>query len=441
MEYITKFTQSNLYRKKIHDLIPGGAHTYSKGDDQYPELSPAAIKCGKGAWVWDIDDNKYLDCGMGLTSVSLGHAYEPVLERVREELSRGVNFQRPSQIEMEMAETFLPLVPNHQMIKYAKNGSTATTAAVKLARGFTGRTLIALPFDHPFYSYDDWFIGTRPCNLGVPEQITSLTVGFDSNNLDTLEALFKKHPGQIAAVISEPQKNPKIAKEYMQRQQDLARNNGALYILDEMITGFKTHLPGSFMKYGIDPDLATWGKGIANGFSFCALTGKKKVMEIGGINRPGQEKLFLISSTHGGETHAIAAGLATIAEFKKHNVIEHNQKVGQELIDKCKAVTTKKGLSSFVEVDGYNWMVVFKFHAKEEKGSMGFYTLAQQEMIKRGVLFPGVLAPSFSHGAKEIDHFVEAYGEMLDVYAKALESGYQKFLVGPESKAVFRKYL
>ena len=134
---ITNFAKSDVYRSHIHDLIPGGAHTYSKGDDQFPALAPAAISHGKGAMVWDIDGNEFLDCSMGLTSVSLGHAYEPVLEAVRKELLNGVNFQRPAKIEMEMAEKFLELVPGHQMIKFSKNGSTATTAAVKLARAYT----------------------------------------------------------------------------------------------------------------------------------------------------------------------------------------------------------------------------------------------------------------------------------------------------------------
>src|SRR6476660_6176141 len=123
---VSNYHRSEKYRKKIHDLIPGGAHTYSKGDDQFPQIAPAAIAYGKGGYVWDVDDNKFLDCSMGLTSVVLGHAYEPVVNRVKQELDKGVNFQRPAYIEMEMAERFLSLVPQHQMIKFAKNGSTVT---------------------------------------------------------------------------------------------------------------------------------------------------------------------------------------------------------------------------------------------------------------------------------------------------------------------------
>ena len=163
--HITNFKKSNEYRSIIHDLIPGGAHTYSKGDDQFPINSPAAITHGKGPYVWDLDGNKYFDALMGLTSVSLGHAYEPVLERVREELLKGSNFSRPSVIEREIAERFLSLIPQHDMIKFAKNGSVVTTAAIKLARAATGRSIVARTAEHPFYSYDDWFIGSQTMNI------------------------------------------------------------------------------------------------------------------------------------------------------------------------------------------------------------------------------------------------------------------------------------
>ena len=187
---ITNFTKSDDYRSSIHKLIPGGSHTYSKGDDQFPLLSPAAISHGKGSNIWDIDGNQYLDCTMGLSTVSLGHAYLPVVNAVKEELERGINFQRPSKLEKEMAVEFLALLPQHDMIKFAKNGSTVTTAAIKLARAKTGRKIVAFPSDHPFYSYDDWFIVSTPCNKGVPEDFSKLSVTFKSCDLNSLKQLF-----------------------------------------------------------------------------------------------------------------------------------------------------------------------------------------------------------------------------------------------------------
>ncbi|QJB34112.1 glutamate-1-semialdehyde 2,1-aminomutase [Chitinophaga oryzae] len=438
---ITDFNMSNQYRAKIHELIPGGAHTYSKGDDQFPQLSPAAIAYGKGAHVWDIDGNKFLDCSMGLTSVSLGHAYEPVLERVREELAKGVNFQRPAYIEMEMAEAFLALIPCHQMIKFAKNGSTVTTAAIKLARAYTGRRMVAFPSDHPFYSYDDWFIGQTACSKGVPPENAVLSVTYKSDDLVSLTELFEKYPGQIAGVISEPEKNFGLSENYLQQAIDLAHKHGALYIVDEMITGFKTDFPGSIKKYNVQPDLATWGKGIANGFSFCALTGKREIMDLGGIKNEGQEKVFLTSTTHGGETHAIAAGLATIKEFQEKNVIKHNHRIGDYFLTRVNAEISASGLNDQVQMAACNWMPVFIFKDASGVPSMGLRTLFLQEMIARGVLFQGSFVPCFSHTTDDIDFFAEAFRASLERYKEGLAVGYEKLLTGSPVKPVFRKYI
>jgi glutamate-1-semialdehyde aminotransferase/spore coat polysaccharide biosynthesis protein SpsF (cytidylyltransferase family) len=446
---ITNFKESDAYRKSIHHLIPGGAHTYSKGDDQFPELSPAAIAYGKGSHLWDIDGNEYLDCSMGLTSISLGHAYKPVVDRIKEELDNGVNFQRPSILEKEMAETFLSLVPQHDMVKFAKNGSIVTTAAVKLARAFTGKKLVAFPGDHPFYSYDDWFIGTTQCNKGVPQEITDLSVTFTSYDIESLKKLFEKYPGQIACIITEPEKNSygdrTLTDEdigtFLKEAIELAHANGALFIADEMITGFKTGFPGSISKYGIDPDMATWGKGIGNGFSFCALTGKKSIMELGSITRTGEEKVFLISTTHGGETTAIAAALATIKEFKEKNVLQHLHQVGDKLLELTKRLVHNHGLEKHIDVFDCNWMPAFAFKDAQEKACQGFRTLFMQEMIKRGVLFQGFFVPCFSHTEDDIYYFAKTFNESLEVYKKALTDGYEKYLVGSPAKAVFRKVL
>lgn len=438
---ISNYKNSEQYRSKIHQLIPGGAHTYSKGDDQFPELSPAAISHGKHAHVWDIDGNKFLDCSMGLTSVSLGHAYEPVLEAVRKELEKGVNFQRPSYIELEMAEKFLALVPCHDMIKFAKNGSIVTTAAVKLARAFTRRKLIAFPYDHPFYSYDDWFIGRTVCNKGVPDEISALSVTYKADDLDSLKALFEKYPNQIAGVISEPEKASPLPENYLRDAIAFVQSEGAVYILDEMITGFKTDFPGSIKKYNVKPDIATWGKGIANGFSFSAMTGTKEIMSLGGILAEGEEKVFLTSTTHGGETHAIAAGLATIRVFQEQNVIHHNHTIGDYLIKKSNDVIRSKGLHDYVEVIGANWMPLYVFRNSKKEICMGMRTLMMQEMIGRGVLFQGAFVPCFTHSASDVDFLVEAFSESLDVFSSALADGYKKWLKGKEVKPVFRKHL
>ncbi len=441
MKQITNFKKSDEYRKHIHDLIPGGAHTYSKGDDQFPALSPASITHGKGSHVWDEDGNEYIECLGGLASISLGHAYEPVIERITQELKKGNNFSRPSIIEKEIAENFLANISGHDMIKFAKNGSVVTTAAVKLARAFTGRKLVARPAEHPFYSYDDWFIGSTDVKSGIPNDISNLTVTFKSDNLESLKELFNQYPNQIACVISEPEKFNVLEPNFLKDAIDLVHKNGALWIMDEMITGYRTAFPGSMKKYNVVPDMTTWGKGIANGFSFCCLTGKKEVMELGGIRNTGKEKLFLISTTHGGETCSIAAALATMDEFKKHNVVEHNQSLGQKFIDGSKKIIEQHELSHSIKNLQFNWHASLGYFDNEGNNSFGLRTLFHQEMIKRGVLFQGIFCPHFSHSEKDVEHILNAIDESCVVYKKGLDEGYDKYLIGEPIKPVFRKYI
>ncbi len=438
---ITNFKRSDEYRNVIHDLIPGGAHTYSKGDDQFPILSPAAITHGKGARVWDPDGNEYIECLGGLASISLGHAYEPVVERVIQELHKGNNFSRPSVIEREVAERFLANVPGHDMIKFAKNGSVVTTAAVKLARAFTGRKLVARPIDHPFYSYDDWFIGSTDVKSGIPQDISALTVTYRSDDMQSLRDLFEQYPTEIACVISEPEKFNVLPENYLADAIELAHKHGTLWIMDEMITGYKTDYPGSMKRYNLVPDIATWGKGIANGFSFCCMTGKKEVLELGGIRKSGNEKLFLVSTTHGGETCSIAAAIATMDEFEKQDVVGHNQKLGQLFIDGSKDIIARNGLQNNIRNMQFNWHASLGYFDHEGNNSFGLRTLFHQEMIKRGVLFQGVFCPHFSHTEEEVNYVLQAMDESCVIFKKGLEDGYERYLVGEPIKPVFRKYI
>ena len=438
---ITNFSRSDEYRSAIHDLIPGGAHTYSKGDDQFPIHSPAAIIHGKGSRVWDPDGNEYIECLGGLASISLGHAYEPVVERVVEELKRGNNFSRPSVIEREVAERFLANVPGHDMIKFAKNGSVVTTAAVKLARAFTGRKIVARPIDHPFYSYDDWFIGSTDVKSGIPSDISALTVTYKSDDIQSLLDLFDRYPTEIACVISEPEKFNVLPENYLKDAIALAHKHGALWIMDEMITGYKTAYPGSMTKYDVMPDIATWGKGIANGFSFCCMTGKKEVLELGGIRNAGKEKLFLVSTTHGGETCSIAAAIATMDEFEKHDVVGHNQRMGQLFIDGSREIIARHGLSNHIRNMQFNWHASLGYFDQEGNNSFGLRTLFHQELIAKGVLFQGIFCPHFSHSEEDVKYILQAMDESCEVFKKGLEDGYERYLVGEPIKPVFRKYI
>ena len=440
MKRITRFDKSRAFSREIHDLIPGGAHTYSKGDDQFPENAPAAITHGKGARVWDLDGNEYVDCSMGLTSVSIGHGYEPVVRAVCEAAAQGTNFQRPAAIELEAARVFLETVDAGDMVKFAKNGSTVTTAAVKLARAYTGRGRVALCREHNFFSYDDWFIVTTPTDFGIPAQTRELTAMFGYNDLASVEALFKERDHDIACLIMEPLKFDPPKEGFLEGVRDLCREHGVVFILDEMISGFKWSVKGASHHLGVKADITTWGKGIANGFSACALTGRADIMELGGIRREGGKKLFLISTTHGAETTGLAAMLQTIEEFRRNDMIADNWRRGAALKKRLQMSIDGRGLGAHLELAGDDCLFALMCRDAGGQPSDAYRTLVMQEMIARGVLFQGLFYPTWSHRQPELDQIALAFDEACDVYRQAIDRGScDGLLVGAPAKPVFRR--
>src|SRR3984957_6797941 len=287
-------------QRRAHELIPGGAHTYSKGDDQFPECAPPFIERGKGCHAWDIDGNEFIEYGMGLRAVTLGHAFEPVVEAAYQQMQRGANFTRPARIEVEAADEFLRLVDGADMVKFAKNGSDVTTAAVKLARAYTGGDLVGIWGDQPFFSTDDWFIGTTEMNAGIPQAVINMTLKFRYNDIESLRELIEKHPGQIACVLMEAETTTPPTAGYLEAVKELCERHGMVLIFDEMITGFRWHLSGAQKFHGVIPHLSTFGKAMGNGFAIAALVGKREFMRLGGIDHD-QPRVFLLSTTHGAE--------------------------------------------------------------------------------------------------------------------------------------------
>ncbi len=431
--------RSERLRQQAHDLIPAGCHTYSKGDDQFPERAPRFIARARGSHCWDLDGNEFVDWGMGLRSVILGHAYPAVLDAVRGQLELGSNFTRPAPIEVELAELLVDLIPSAEMVKFAKNGSDVTSAAVRLARAYTGRDYVARCRDNPFFSVHDWFIGSTPANGGIPARVQDLTLMFDYNRLETLEALFERHPGQIACVILEPVSTHAPHPGYLQAVRDLTRRHGAVLIFDEIISGFRWHLRGAQSYFGVTPDLSTFAKAIANGFSVSALVGRRDIMELGGL-RHDRRKVFLLSATHGGETHALAACIATIDELRARDVVAHLWRIGQSLKDGFNALARELAVAEHVSLEGYpcSPYLVTKDHAGQ--ASMEYRTLFLQETIAGGVLMPWV-AISYSHTPADVEQTLEASRRAMLVYRQALEKeSARPFFDGPAVKPVFRPY-
>jgi glutamate-1-semialdehyde 2,1-aminomutase len=435
---VTDFPRSSQLRQKAHRLIPGGSHTYAKGDDQYPQLAPGFIEAGKGCVVRDVDGNEFIEYGMGLRAVTLGHAFEPVLAAVRSQLELGSNFTRPASIEVHCAEEFLSIIKSAEMVKFAKDGSTVNTAAVRLARAYTGRELVAICADDPFLSYNDWFIGTTPMPGGIPMANRRMVVTFPYNNIDAVRRMFAEHPGAIACVMLELERTVAPTENFLSDLRDLCSKHGTLLIADEMITGFRWHLGGAQKYHGIEPDLSTFGKAIANGFSVSALAGRREIMELGGISH-NRERVFLLSTTHGAEAHALAAAIKTMQIYKEKDVIGHLHQQGSRLQEAIGKVAAANRVGDHFEVVGKPCNLVYVTRDDQLRPSQAYRALFLQELIRHGVLAPSFVV-SFSHMDDHIDQTIEAIDAALWVYRRALDEGIDRYLVGPPVKPVFRPY-
>ncbi|MEU6120434.1 glutamate-1-semialdehyde 2,1-aminomutase [Streptomyces sp. NPDC047123] len=429
--------RSRQANERLHALVPGGAHTYAKGDDQYPEDLAPVISHGRGAHVWDVDGNRYIEYGSGLRSVSLGHAHPGVLEAVRHQLDRGSNFVRPSVVEVEAAERFLATVPTAEMVKFAKNGSDATTAAVRLARAATGRPRVALCGDHPFFSVDDWFIGTTPMPAGIPESTNDLTVAFPYGDLAATEELLTRYRDEIACLILEPATHTEPPPGYLAGLRELADRHGCVLVFDEMITGFRWSEAGAQSLYGVVPDLSTFGKALGNGFAVSALAGRRELMEHGGLRHSG-DRVFLLSTTHGAETHSLAAAMAVQTIYTKEGITARLHALGERLAAGVREVAAGMGVADHVVVRGRSSNLVFATLDENGQPSQAYRTLFLRRLLAGGVLAPSFVVSSALEAA-DIDRTVEVVAEACAVYRKALDAGDPTPWVGGRPvKPVFR---
>ncbi|MFE9780064.1 glutamate-1-semialdehyde 2,1-aminomutase [Streptomyces sp. NPDC005775] len=430
--------QSRLANERLHAMIPGGAHTYAKGDDQYPADLAPVISHGRGAHVWDVDGNRYIEYGSGLRSVSLGHAHPRVVEAVRREVGRGSNFVRPSLVEVEAAERFLATVPTAEMVKFAKNGSDATTAAVRLARAATGRPRVALCAGHPFFSVDDWFIGTTPMSAGVPAAVNELTVAFPYGDLAATQELLARYQDEVACLILEPATHTEPPPGYLAGLRELADRHGCVLIFDEMITGFRWSEAGAQGLYGVVPDLSTFGKALGNGCAVSALAGRRDLMERGGLRHSG-DRVFLLSTTHGAETHSLAAAMAVQAVYVEEGITARLHALGERLAAGVREAAATMGVGDHVVVRGRASNLVFATLDEDRQPSQRYRTLFLRQLLMGGVLAPSFVVSS-ALGDADIDHTVDVVAQACAVYRKALEAADPApWLGGRPVKPVFRR--
>ena len=429
-------SRSLRHQQRAHAVIPGAAHTYAKGDDQFPLGLAPVIARGDGCRVRDLDGNEYLEFGAGVRSVILGHAHPRVCQAAQDALWRGTNFARPAAIELEAAECFLRHVPSAEMVKFAKNGSDATTAAVKLARAVTRRQRVAVCGDQPFFSVDDWFIATADMPAGIPPGVGPLTVPFRYDDAADLERVLSG--GDVACVVMEAERDTPPSPGYLASVRRLCDRYGAVLVIDETIAGFRLAVGGGHMLHDLRPDLTTWGKGIANGFSVSALAGRRDLMERGGLSTD-QERVFLLSLTHGGETHALAAAMATMDEVAEQRVCARLVAAGRRLAGAVDAAARAEGVGEFFHTAGHPSNLIYVTKDAEGDRSQEFRTLFLQETVRRGLIAPNLVVGA-AHTDADLDLAAAKIGEALRVYRRALEEGVDRHLVGRPVRPVFRRF-
>lgn len=417
---VRSFRASARAQHRLHELVPSGAHTYARASDQYPEgMAPVLVR-GRGARVQDVDGNWFVEYGMGLRAVTLGHAYGPVVEAVARAAGDGVSFTRPSTMELAAAERLVAQVPGADMVKFAKNGSDATTAAVKLARAATGRTRVAVCGDHPFFSTDDWFIATTDMDAGIPSRVGSDTVTFAYDDLASLRAVLGAEP--VAAIVMEAATATREPSPgYLAGVRALADEFGAVLVFDEIITGMRWSAGGAQSVYGVTPDLSTWGKGLGNGFAVAALAGRRELMELGGL-RTGADRVFLLSTTNGPETTGLAAYLAVADAYGSRDVVGEMEAAGRRLAAGVERAAAAAGVGGYVTVHGRPSCMVFATRDPDGSPSQAYRALFLQELLRHGVLGQSFVV-SAAHTDDDVDATIDAVAAACEVYARAIAAG------------------
>jgi glutamate-1-semialdehyde aminotransferase len=415
--------------RRGRELIPGASQTLSKGPTQWVQgVAPAYLQRAQGAYVWDVDGNRYLDFPMALGPILLGHRHPAVERAIVEQLRSGIVFSLPHPIEIEVAERIVAVVPGAERVRFAKSGSDATSAAVRLARAHTGRERVIVT---GYHGWHDWYIGSTSRRLGVPRAVRSLVEPVAFGDLAALAVALERHPGEVACVVCEPIGAGKPVPALLKEMVELAHRHGALVVFDEVISGFRLALGGAQEHFGVRADLVCFGKALGNGMPISALAGPANLMD------ELQDVFF--SGTHGGETLSLAAARATLEVLAGEPVHEHLWRLGRRLQKGVLAAIERHGLERWVSCSGAApWTIVSVREPDPGSGTLPAKSLLQQEMIKREILFNGSNFISWGHTEIDIDLAIDAYDGAFEVLACALPDNIERYLQGPPVTPAFR---
>ena len=404
------FSKSTLLLEQTEHIIPLGSQTFSKSRVNFPVgQAPLFVTHAEGCQIWDVDGNQYIDFINGLLSVTLGYQNPLVDKAVIQQLQKGVTFSLPHTLEREVAELIVELVPCAEMVRFGKNGTDATSAAIRLSRAYTGKDHIAVC---GYHGWQDWYIGSTSRNLGVPKSTQELTHTFTYNDLDSLRRIFEEHNDQIAAVILEPMNTTEPSPGFLSGIRELCDKHGAVMVFDETITGFRFAKGGAQSLFNVIPDLATFGKGMSNGFPLSAVTGRKEIMKV-------MNDIFF-SGTFGGETLSLAASKAVLEEIKADRVIPKLIETGQRILDEVNRLIQKHQVK-WLQISGHPTWSLLAFSNTEHYSLWQIKTFFMQEMLKRGILIQASHNVSCAHTEADLDHLIVCYEEVLPLINEALK--------------------
>jgi glutamate-1-semialdehyde 2,1-aminomutase len=408
-----RYEKSTEFLTRAEATIPIGSQTFSKSRTQYPVgISPLFATRAKGPYLWDLDGNKYIDLVSNLASITLGYRNRKVDSAVRKQMNLGNGFSLPSTLEAIVAEKITSLVPSAEMVRFGKNGTDATSAAIRLARAYTGRDYVAVC---GYHGWQDWFIGSTSRNKGVPKKTSALTLTFKYNDIKSLEKIFSKHPKGIAAVILEPMTNEFPENKFLEKTKRLCRKYGAVLIFDETITGFRFSRGGAQEVFQVTPDLSTFGKGIANGYPLSVVCGSREIMR-------EMENIFF-SGTFGGELLSLAAANVVLGMHQKDEISPRLNKYGEELSQDLQKVIDQADMSDLLEIKGHPTWKFLEWKDGSEFTTPELKTYFMQEMFRRGILILSTHNVTLAHNEKIRGVIISKYKRVLTLMKKAISAG------------------
>ena len=422
-------SRSREYSERAFKVIPCGTNCLSRGRDNWVQgVSPSFIQRGEGAYVYDVDGNRYIDFACGLGPVILGYNHPVVKEAVIRQLEQGNVFALCHPLEVELSELLIDMIPCGEMVRLGRNGSDVTSAAVRLARAHTGRdTIIACGY----HGFQDWYIGSTERCAGVPQAVRDLTVTFSYNDVHRLHQLLSENEGDVACVIMEPVYALKPNPGFLETVKELTHAAGAVLIYDEIFTGFRFGLGGAQEHFNVIPDLGCFSKAMANGMPVSALVGRQEIM------RDFEDKQVFYSCTFSGETTALAAAIACLRYMREENVPAQIWRTGQQIIDRFEELMGRLGIS-YMSIIGYPPRTPVTFQDAGGSGFMDIKSLFQQECIVRGLLFIGYHLPSLAHSQEILDRTFEIYEQVAIVVDRAVRHGtVRESLEGPPLAPIF----